>query len=147
MVKRGTTDSQRFDSRTCYAGDCIVWTGADTGRYGVFIRNGVHGGAHRFAYERVYGPIPDGLVIDHLCRNTFCVNPAHLEAVQPRVNTKRGASNPERLGTMHAAKTHCPQGHPYFGANLYQWRNYRYCRACINERTVAYNRRKRQGTK
>lgn len=46
--------------------------------------------AHHVYYERAHGPLPDGLVIDHLCRNTSCVNPDHLEAVTHAVNTHRG---------------------------------------------------------
>lgn len=63
--------------------------------------------AHRFAYELANGPIPDGLEIDHLCRNRKCVNPAHLQAVSHRENMLR------------AAKTHCLNGHPLTGPNVY----------------------------
>ena len=82
--------------------------------------------AHRLAYQSFYGPIPDGLVIDHLCRNRTCCNPAHLEAVTNRENTLRGVGFP----ALNDAKTHCPQGHEYAGEKLYVWKGKRFCRAC-----------------
>lgn len=108
---------------------CWVWTSALVNGYGVF---SVWDGrwrtvsAHRWSYERVKGAISMGLVIDHLCRNPVCVNPDHLEAVTSRVNTLRGVGPSAR----NAAKTHCPQGHPYEGANLYVSRGGRVCLAC-----------------
>lgn len=71
--------------------DCLLWTGAVNSRgYGCFAVDGVSQLAHRLAYEDAYGPIPDGLVIDHLCRTHNCVNPDHLEAVTSKVNNRRG---------------------------------------------------------
>lgn len=67
--------------------DCWMWTAnvAGGGRgerlYGYFSHGGRMVYAHRFVYEATIGPIPDGLTIDHLCRNTTCVNPFHMEAV------------------------------------------------------------------
>jgi hypothetical protein len=59
-------------------------------RYGVACVGGHHSqGAHRLYYERAFGPIPEGRQIDHLCGNTLCVFPLHLEAVDPRVNIRR----------------------------------------------------------
>jgi hypothetical protein len=101
---------------------CWLWTGAGSGRYGQLMRNSVNLYAHRYTYELLVGPIPPGLQIDHLCRVTSCVNPAHLEAVTPLENTRRSRGN--------VSKTHCPQGHPYSGDNLGRWRGRRYCRTC-----------------
>jgi hypothetical protein len=83
--------------------------------------------AHRYYYEKHVGPIPDGLVIDHLCRNRACVNPAHLEPVSLRENILRG----EGIGARYARRTHCENGHPYEGDNLYVAPNgSRRCRIC-----------------
>jgi hypothetical protein len=67
---------------------CWEWTGNRTGDgYGRLA--GRQGLAHRLSYEYHLGPIPDGLEIDHLCRNRGCGNPAHMEAVTHRVNCQR----------------------------------------------------------
>jgi hypothetical protein len=102
--------------------------------YGV-IREGGGGSpskvAHRVAYEFVVGKIPEGLCIDHLCRNRACVNPAHLEPVTMRENLLRG----EGWAGRHARKTHCPSGHPYSGPNLARGsKGERRCRACARDR-------------
>lgn len=74
---------------------CLLWTGATGGKsgYGKFNAEAGVGSvpmqAHRFAYECFVGPIPDGLTIDHVCRNPRCVNPAHLEPVTLGENLRR----------------------------------------------------------
>jgi len=95
-------------------------------------------GAHRLVYHLLVGRVPDGLQLDHVrergCVHRNCVNPAHLEPVTSGENTRRGDTIPAR----HAAKTHCPQGHPYEGNNLYfNSRGSRECRTCRKERGAA----------
>lgn len=63
---------------------------------------------HRAAYTWTKGPIPDGLFLDHLCRNRRCVNPDHLEPVSHDENMARG---------MRPNQTHCKWGHEYTPAN------------------------------
>lgn len=91
---------------------CWLWVGPINNRgYGRFYLDGDVGlvYAHRWSYEQHVGPIPPGLVIDHLCRRPACVRPEHLEAVTVRENTVRGVGH----GKYQRAKTHCPAGHPY----------------------------------
>ena len=79
-----------------------------------------HSQAHRFFYEHHVGPIPAGLQLDHLCRNTRCVNPAHLEAVTQEENIRR----------QYAAQTHCRRGHPRTPANIVLNGGVGRCRIC-----------------
>lgn len=107
---------------------CWVWQRAERGSgYGAKWHNGACGYAHRFFYERYVGPIPEGLHIDHLCRNRRCVNPDHLEAVTNRENILRGTG----FSAVNARKTHCVNGHPFDEENTYiRPDGDRDCRAC-----------------
>lgn len=119
---------------------CWLWTGAMAGRspdrpYGCFTVKCLDGAwrmirTHRFAYEIAYGPIPKGLTIDHLCRNTLCVNPAHLEAVPNKVNVLRGNGRT----AINARKTECIRGHAFDGANTKVINGSRECRICMRMR-------------
>jgi hypothetical protein len=94
---------------------------------------------HRLSYEEFYGSIPEGLTIDHLCRNRACVNPAHMEPVTREENVLRG----ESFGAQNARKTHCVHGHPFNEENTYIRSNgQRDCRACGRDRTRRYAQRK-----
>ena len=102
--------------------------------------------AHRFAYELLVGPIPDGLQIDHLCRNRSCVNPAHMEPVTSGENVRRGNS-PRLSGERMRAKAHCPQGHKYTQENTYVWRGVRHCRECRRIRAREQRRKNRASSR
>ena len=107
---------------------CWIWIGSCTSKgYGQFGYKGMNVPAHRWGYEHLVGQIPSGLQLDHLCRVRCCVNPAHLEVVSSRTNVLRGVG----VTAMNAKKTHCPQGHPYAGDNLYIYpHGGRGCREC-----------------
>ena len=114
-MKRKSAE-ERFWERTKKTPDCWHWTGAKNNwGYGSLGVNGIAMGAHRFAYELLRGPIPQGLQIDHLCRTPSCVNPAHMEVVTEKENILRGISMP----AINARKTHCKRGHPLEGDNVY----------------------------
>lgn len=82
--------SERFWSRTKKVGGCIEWQGARDGGYGKFgVRAGLTVWAHRFAWEDKRGEIPEGMTVDHLCRNRACVNVEHMEIVTRGENARR----------------------------------------------------------
>lgn len=116
-------------------GGCWLWAAyVNPDGYGEFWpTTDRHVGAHRYSYELNVGPIPEGLHIDHLCRVRNCVNPAHLEPVTCRENLLRG----DTFQAANAAKTHCPQGHPYDST----CRGRRICTTCGRARTVRYRQK------
>lgn len=121
----------RFWSKVEKTNNCWVWKGYKTNDdYGRFMINGKIIYAHRFAYELLRGNIPQGLILDHLCRNPACVNPSHLEIVTHKQNILRGVG----LCAQNAKKTHCPQGHEYNEENTYRKDGGRWCKLCKSGR-------------
>ena len=119
---------------------CLIWLGTRSGRgYGTFHLNGRNVAAHRVVYERVYGPIPDGLLPDHLCRVRLCVNPRHIELVTNKVNLLRGDAPP----AWNARKTVCSKGHPFVEENITHDNGHRKCRTCNREYARRYKERLR----
>lgn len=136
---RKVNDEAVFWSRvTEQPSGCWAWLGTiERGGYGMFRLSGVSVRAHRYAYELLIADIPDGLVIDHLCRNRACVNPWHMDPVTNEVNVMRGRS----FAVQNAEATHCPEGHAYAGENLtVTARGWRQCRSCRNAASRAYYR-------
>lgn len=127
-------------------GPCWIWTGRPhVSGYGYLHVVGGARRSNRLAYELLIGPIPEGLVVDHLCHNgdsscpsgyqcrhRLCVNPAHLEAVLNRVNILRGNNN----AAKNAARTHCIYGHEFTADNtlVSDEGRKRKCRTCATTR-------------
>lgn len=136
------TDAEltRFWSKVDKTDGCWNWTAVTDGRYGTFAMGNRRPKAHRVLWEHINGPITAGLELDHLCRNTLCVNPAHLEAVSHRENTLRGDGPSAR----HARKTHCKYGHLLDGDNLHvdPRSGMRQCRTCKRRRDAQYRKAK-----
>lgn len=117
---------------------CWEWVGRRTAKgYGVLsvptsdrVRDRK---VHRLAYEAVRGPIPSGLVIDHLCRNRACFNPDHMEPVTSVENVMRG----DTFSAANAAKTHCIRGHEFTHTGTERGRRRRYCRTCAAARRAS----------
>ena len=124
------TPWERFWVKVDASGDCWEWTastrGAGYGQFGWAPDRIID--AHRVVWELLVGPIPEGLTIDHLCRNKICVNPDHLEVVTYQENINRSPVSPSR-------RRYCPQGHPLFGDNLRVVSGARRCINCDRRRS------------
>lgn len=142
-----TTLKQYIERRTvAHPNGCLVWAGSRTKLgYGTANwRNGstaVRTTAHRAAYVAFVGPIPEGLEIDHKCKNTLCVNPAHLEAVTHYENVQRSAV---------AGKSACKYGHPFDDQNTVLKKNgTKRCKKCNarRQRELRQQHRNQRGPK
>jgi len=126
------TERERFWAKV-EGGDidsCWIWIArVRPDGYGSFMMDGGRGTryAHRIAYEWLRGPVPEGLQLDHLCRQRSCVNPWHLEPVTPMVNVHRSTRT-------RATDTECANGHPWTDETAVFWQGYRKCLACYRDR-------------
>ena len=142
----GPRADRRFAARMRLdSSGCVIWTGQISKRHGYgrfsYGGRGKKVQAHRWGYERIFGPVPIELDIDHLCRVRACVNVLHLEPVPRRVNLLRGVG----FAAVEARRTHCPQGHPYEGDNVVveagRYGEKRKCRECKLQRNRDWQRR------
>ena len=116
-------------------GTCWEWSSSRSpGGYGRFWLSRTVRSAHRLSYEQHVGVIPTGMVLDHLCRNPACVNPAHLEAVSQQTNVRRACW-----------KTHCRHGHELTPNNMYvNPRGNRTCRTCCRAQWARHDLKRRR---
>lgn len=95
--------------------NCWIWFGPEKDGYGSLncvLSHKTHNRglrAHRLVYTLLIAEVPESLVLDHVCRNTICVNPYHLDVVHESINIQRGLG----IGMLNAKKNTCPYGHPY----------------------------------
>lgn len=122
---------QRFWAKIVVAENgCWNWTGSKARGYATIKMSGKMKYAHRVSYEMLIGPVPDGMVMDHLCRNPPCVNPAHLEPVTFSENVLRGVAG-ERKKEIAARRTHCAHGHEWTPENTLWYGRGRRCKMCM----------------
>lgn len=123
--------------------DCCLWEGhlGGDGQYGIISLRGSHFKAHRVSYEYYRGPIPEGLVIDHLCRQHQCIHPWHLDAVPQTINHRRGLRAPKNLGDL------CSRGHLLTEENTRKRSNRSeglICKSCMKLRDALRRQRKKR---
>ncbi len=122
-------------------GSCCCWKlskkASSSGGYVQIDIDGIRKMAHRVIYEHLIDSISRGKQLDHLCRNTWCVHPNHVEPVTNKINSQRGANCFN--GQHQRARTKCPAGHPLRGSNIIRnSRGWRKCRICQNIRARSY---------
>ena len=139
-LRRYQPAEQRFWAYVEKTDGCWQWKASfDSSGYGLLSVSGKSAKAHRFAYELLVGPIPHGLVIDHLCRNRACVNPAHMEPVTNYENLRRGAGHDVSQGR----RNQCINGHDFTEENTYiNPKGAKVCRACSDRSRKKYQERK-----
>lgn len=142
MRRPSEDDERRFWTKVALPDEngCMLWLARINEKgYGLFWLYWGLRRAHRVSYVLAYGPIPEGMEIDHVrakgCRHRSCVAPEHLEAVTHVENCRRADM---RTNSANRRKTHCPQSHPYDEANTYvDPAGGRQCRTCRNRRKRA----------
>lgn len=133
--------SDIFGENDVYPTECWQWIGGKhQNGYGVFYVKNKQILAHRWSYEHFKEPIPENLVIDHLCRNRACVNPEHMEIVTTRENAIRGIGP----SAINAKRTKCTHGHEFTKENTYvNPSGTRECRTCkLNRQRIKRGKNK-----
>lgn len=129
---------RKFAPKVAFTKTCWLWRGnkhPDSGYARIWFDRHDDRLAHRVAFEWARGAIPDGLVLDHICRVRHCVNPDHLEPVTSGENVLRGIS----ASAINARKTHCLRGHEFTRENTWtSRRGERHCRECTRARKRLY---------
>lgn len=135
---------ERFWSKVDFDGVCWPWRQSlrTPEGYGLFYMTGKHYLAHRLAYQELIGCIPQGLTLDHLCRNRACVNPWHLEPVTMRENNLRGMGLP----AINKRKQQCVRGHDLTEGNIdprkLAEKGWRVCLECQRQHSRDYEMRR-----
>jgi hypothetical protein len=111
----GMSDNNWFDTQVALDGSgCLVWiAGKITSGYGQFYPDAGRIPAHRFAYERSYGKIPDDMIIDHQCGNRACVTPEHLKAVTIKGNNENRAVRHDSATGLRGVQPSGKKSHPW----------------------------------
>ena len=118
----------RFNNNFIIKGECKLWNKyLDKDGYGTFYFKQKVRKAHRVAYFMKNGSIPEGMVIDHTCKNRSCVNTKHLRVVTRTQNTMENSNS---VGAVNKSKTHCKNGHVFD-----RFYDQRYCSICQKEKT------------
>ena len=128
QYRRSKTLAEMFD----VSGDCWDWKGSVISGYGAYRINYRYHRAHRVVWEALVGPIPEDMVIDHLCRNKLCVNPDHLEVVTWAENLRRGHHS-----NQNKVKKVCKRGHEFDYVTPDGRRKCKTCQRASNARYLA----------
>lgn len=135
MSKPTRMEIERFNSKWKKVGDCHIWQDhKDKDGYGIITFRRAGRKAHRVAMFVTGKTIPDGFVVNHICRNRDCVNPQHLEAIPREENWKRDSRS---AGYINSRKTHCPRGHAYDR----KYGGQRYCSICEADKSKRLHRK------
>lgn len=127
------TDNERFWAKVEKSGSCWEWRGERyKNGYGIFLigfKPKVRMVAHRWLWQKTFGPITPPLQVDHICRNRACVRLDHLRLLTPRDNLLCGIGP----SAVNARKTHCIRGHEFTPENTHRWgpeKRFRQCKTC-----------------